>query len=197
MLTDITLPQLADSMTTAAITAWLKDVGDPVRKGEPIVEVDIDKTTIELEATASGILKEIRILGGTEDVPVGSVLAVIDAVTRNPDVTSQEAAEGNAGSTSDLAESAGSNRSSSPSTESHAPTPSAPASESTVSAVGGGMGAESAAGIQSASPDGRPVDASPLARRMAELLGLDLATVRGTGPGGRIRKVDVDESRGS
>ena len=216
MLIEIKLPQLADGMTTAAITAWLKDVGDSVTKGEPIVEVDIDKTTIELEAPASGVLQDIRVLSGTEEVPVGTVLAVIAPAAIAPagidtavgDTASGHTAVGTAGAIAqaEAADSArrptlkpppsagamGSSHQSAGAPAPRQPTP-APAAAATTSVA---PVSDAVTPVQSPSVVITKVDASPLARRMAELLGLDLATVRGTGLGGRIRKVDVDR-RGS
>ncbi|MDB4172918.1 E3 binding domain-containing protein [Flavobacteriaceae bacterium] len=211
MLIEIKLPQLADGMTTAAITAWLKDVGDSVTKGEPIVEVDIDKTTIELEAPASGVLQDIRVINGTEEVPVGTVLAVIAPAgidTAVGDTASGHTVVGTAGAilqaeAADSARrptlkpppSAGATGSSHQSAGAPAPRQPTPATAAAAT-TGVAPVSDAVTPVQSPSVVTTKVDASPLARRMAELLGLDLATVRGTGPGGRIRKVDVDR-RGS
>ena len=64
-------------MTSATLAAWLKNPGDPVTAGEPIAEVETDKTTVELEAPADGVLADIRVAAGTRDVAVGAVLAVV------------------------------------------------------------------------------------------------------------------------
>jgi pyruvate dehydrogenase E2 component (dihydrolipoamide acetyltransferase) len=217
MLIEIKLPQLADGMTTAAITAWLKDVGDSVTKGEPIVEVDIDKTTIELEAPASGVLQGIRVPSGAEDVPVGTVLAVIAPAAIAPagidtavgDTASGHTAVGTAGAipqaeAADSARrptlkpppSAGAMGSSHQSAGAPAPRQLTPATAAAAATTSVAPVSDAVTPVQSPSVVTTKVDASPLARRMAELLGLDLATVHGTGPGGRIRKVDVDR-RGS
>ena len=73
---EVRLPELADSMASATLTAWLKKPGDPVTAGEPIAEVETDKTTVELEAPADGVLADIRVAAGTEAVAVGTVLAL-------------------------------------------------------------------------------------------------------------------------
>ncbi len=80
--TDVLLPSLAPSMTDGRLGKWLKQVGDAVRAGEPIAEIESDKTATELESPADGYLVEILVAGDTDAVPVGAVLARID--TRSP-----------------------------------------------------------------------------------------------------------------
>ncbi len=77
MSSEIILPELAESMTSATLTTWLKQPGDSVRSGEPVAEVETDKTTVEIEAPTDGILDRIQVAAGTEDVAVGTVLAVL------------------------------------------------------------------------------------------------------------------------
>jgi pyruvate dehydrogenase E2 component (dihydrolipoamide acetyltransferase) len=74
---ELRLEQLADGMTAARVSVWLKREGEFVSGGEPIVEVETDKTTVEIEAPASGVLQAIRVKAGTDGVPVGTVLAII------------------------------------------------------------------------------------------------------------------------
>ena len=76
---EVRLPELADAMASATVTAWLKKPGDPVAAGEPIAEVETDKTTVELEAPADGVLAEIRVEAGAEAVAVGALLALLRA----------------------------------------------------------------------------------------------------------------------
>ena len=61
---EVRLPELAEAMTSATLAVWLKSPGDPVTAGEPIAEVETDKTTVELEAPADGVLAEVRRRGG-------------------------------------------------------------------------------------------------------------------------------------
>ena len=88
MSSEIILPELAESMTSATLTTWLKEPGDSVRLGEPVAEVETDKTTVEIEAPADGILDQIHVEAGTEDVAVGTVLAVLRDVERETEETS-------------------------------------------------------------------------------------------------------------
>ncbi len=76
MLVDVVLPNLGFGMEEGQLLAWLKAPGDAVRKGEPLAEIEGDKTTVELEALADGVLEEQRVAAGTT-VPVGTVLARI------------------------------------------------------------------------------------------------------------------------
>ena len=76
MATEITMPQMGFDMTEGVIAAWLKNEGDPVTKGEPIAEIETDKTTIQIESFASGILRKIVVPAG-QRVPVGQVIGII------------------------------------------------------------------------------------------------------------------------
>lgn len=77
MRTEIRMPNLGYDMASGRIAGWLKQVGDPVERGEPIAEVETDKATIEMEAVASGTLVEIVAEPGAE-VPVGEVVAYLE-----------------------------------------------------------------------------------------------------------------------
>ena len=74
----ITMPNLGFDMETGTIRAWLKAVGDPVSRGEPVAEIETDKTTVEMEALQAGTLVEIVFDVGSE-VPVNDVIAFLDA----------------------------------------------------------------------------------------------------------------------
>ncbi len=73
---DFTLPRLSDALEEGIVTRWLKKPGEPVRQGEPLVEIETDKVNSELEAPADGILAEI-VVGEGETARVGGVLARI------------------------------------------------------------------------------------------------------------------------
>ena len=185
-LIEVRLPELADGMTFATLTAWLKEPGDPVTAGEPIAEVETDKTTVELEAPAGGVLAEIRMAAGAQEIAVGTVLALVRAGATGATGTRARPAETVSAS------------------EAGASTP-VPASGAVdndqtapvrVTAPGAAEGtaispvrAERTVGT---SPATTGVPASPLARRMAELAGLDLSGVAGSGADGRVMKVDVE-----
>jgi pyruvate/2-oxoglutarate dehydrogenase complex dihydrolipoamide acyltransferase (E2) component len=77
MRTEVNMPHLGYDMQEGRIALWLKDVGDHVERGEPLAEVETDKTTIEMEALADGTLVEIVFPAGT-DVPVGATIAYLE-----------------------------------------------------------------------------------------------------------------------
>ena len=77
MRTEVLMPNLGYEMESAKVTAWLKKVGDPVRRGEPIAEIETDKTNIEMESLVDGTLVEIVVEAGAE-AAVGEVIAFIE-----------------------------------------------------------------------------------------------------------------------
>ena len=82
--TEIRLPRLADSVTTVKFGAWLKQDGERVEAGEPVAEVETDKTTVELEAPAAGVLCDLRVAPGAEGLEVGAVLGRIAPARAEP-----------------------------------------------------------------------------------------------------------------
>src|SRR3954451_12204694 len=76
MPADVIMPMLGMAQETGKVLRWLKDAGDSVRKGEPLMEVETDKVTVEIEAPADGTLAGVAAAGG-EDVPVGQVIAYV------------------------------------------------------------------------------------------------------------------------
>src|SRR5207244_1003101 len=175
MPVDVTMPKLSDTMEEGKILKWLKHPGDRVAIGEIIAEVETDKANMELEAYDEGTLAEVRVPEG-ESAPVGAVIAVLAAP-----------GEGVAARPAAAAEKA------------------APSARAPASAPGAAAKAKAEAGREPFRPTvvRRPepvesrgaaasVKASPLARRIAQEHGLDLAQVTGTGPGGRIVHKDVE-----
>ena len=177
--TELRLPQLADSVTSVKLSVWLKQEGDRVEAGEPIVEVETDKTNVELEAPVSGVVHAIHVAEGADGLEEGALLAVIT--------------DGAAGETA------------TPPVPTSAPEPDdGPEVEiPTGAAVAAGPPGSGGVSVESREPD-RPMPvvsgdapfpvATPMARRMAAAAGLDLSTVRGTGRGGRIGKADIDRA---
>ncbi|GAB4538979.1 MAG: dihydrolipoamide acetyltransferase [Anaerolineae bacterium] len=162
MAVEVFMPKMSDHMEAGEIVRWLVKEGDHVEQGQVIMEVMTDKVVADLEAPASGVLKGIR--AGAVDgaiVPVGETFAFIAEPDEQvavlpplPPVVTQEEVEVQAPP---------------PAPTSPQPAPS-PAPEATTSG---------------------PVRATPVARRLAKELGVDLAQVKGTGPGGRIKDEDV------
>ena len=168
--TEIRLPRLADAVASVRFGAWLKQEGDQVEAGEPIAEVETDKTTVELEAPAAGVLCDLRVAAGADGLEVGAVLARIAPAAVLARIA--PAAGGGDGAAS----------ASSPDGAGAVPGDSSPSADG-VRAVP----EEAAAGARGTVPA-----ATPLALRMAAAARLDLSAVRPAGADGRIRKADID-----
>lgn len=168
MATEITMPQMGFDMTEGTIAAWLKQEGDSVTKGEPIAEIETDKTTIQIEAFSSGVLRKIVAQVG-QKVPVGATIAIIAAPDEQIEALS--------------------------STSSSASTAAQKAQKTEDGVTPLAAQAQPAAESSAAAPlpvtEGRII-ATPVARRLAGELGVDLRYVKGTGPEGRITKADVE-----
>jgi pyruvate dehydrogenase E2 component (dihydrolipoamide acetyltransferase) len=172
---EVRLPQAGMGMTDGTVLDWLKDVGDPVRAGECIAEVEAAKTTLEIEAPCDGVLARILTPAGTL-VPVREVMAVI--AFPGEEVSAD-------------AEPPSSSPASPPSPSSPGAPESAPAAGVPDPAAAGRPAAgPPAAGPPAAGPPAG-VQVVPAARRLAREHGVDLAEVAGSGPGGRITEADV------
>lgn len=164
MTVRIEMPPLSAEGESGALASWLVKAGDEVEAGEVIAELETEKSTLELEAPASGILAEIVVAAGTEDIAPGTLLALIEAdaaAAESPpaDRTRQQAAA--------------------PPPQPTAPTGTQNEGAPVSSEIPGPV--DRAAGRAS----------TPLARRAAESRGLNLDALSGTGPGGRILEADV------
>jgi len=183
MQTELCLPQLSDSMSSAKLAVWLKREGDPVTAGEPVVEIETEKTNVEIEAPVSGVLQKICVEVGT-DLQIGQLLAVIsEGQAHATPATARAETEG--------PELIASKREEPASAEVARPAPiAAPA-----------QAAPHPADQPTAPRSDRGILATPLARRMAAVTGLDLAAIPGTGPRGQVVKSDIErvlrDQRGS
>ena len=163
----ITMPKMSDTMQEGTIATWLKKVGDEVKSGEVLAEVETDKATMELESYDDGILLHIGVEAG-DSVPVDGVIAVIGA--KDADYKTLLAAHETKNAEPEEEEVAAApekKKESAPANAASAPAPSITA-------------------------DGDRLKASPLAKRLAEEKGIDIRNVPGTGDGGRIIKRDVE-----
>lgn len=97
---DVELPQLADTLVEGTVSRWLRQIGEPVHRGEPLVEIETDKVNSELEAPVDGVLSEILVAEGTT-VPVGEVIARIATGEATDAAVTTEPAEPVAGRRSD------------------------------------------------------------------------------------------------
>ena len=171
MISEVTMPSMGADMTEGTIVKWLKAEGDQVGRGDKLAEVETDKTVVEMEAYAEGLLRKIVVSEGSL-VQVGAVIAFIgDADDDIPEVaTAAPAAEA------------------APEAPAATPAPAAPAPTPAPEPV---QQAAPAPVAVPASQGGR-IKASPIARKIAEEKGVDIAAITGTGPGGRITKSDVE-----
>jgi pyruvate dehydrogenase E2 component (dihydrolipoamide acetyltransferase) len=177
MATDVMMPRLSDSMEEGTVLKWLVDVGGEVKRGEPLVEIETDKANMTYEADTDGVLVEVLAQEG-ETLPIGQAIARIGSADEKPaDGGGQPAEE--------------------PAAEEPEPEPEPEepqAEEEEPQAEEEPAEAQPPAASRqppSSSGNGR-VKASPVARRMAREMGLELAGISGTGPGGRIVKADIE-----
>ncbi len=170
---DVVMPRLSDSMEEGTILKWLKADGDEIARGDELVEIETDKATMTYEADSPGTLSIVAQEG--ETLPIGQVIARIGAGGEAP-----AAAQAPAQATQQ-AEASGNGA---PSEAPAAPAPTATAEPPAA--------APTPAPAAAADGNGGRAKASPVARRIARELGIDLSRLQGTGPGGRIVKADVE-----
>lgn len=201
MATEVTLPQLGESVTEGTITAWLVEEGARVEADQPLFELSSDKIDTEVPAPASGILQEIRV-GVDETVDVGTVVAVIGESDDAGGGADAEGDGGGATATTAVEEAAGDGGRDAGQEAAPEPEPStgdgqereaAPAPEPTGDEAGR---ASERAGGNGEAP-GPETLASPLVRRLIAEHGLDPSSLQGTGEGGRITREDVEAAAGS
>jgi 2-oxoglutarate dehydrogenase E1 component len=174
---EITLPAMGESVTEGTVSRWLRSVGEAVTRDEPLLEVTTDKVDVEVPAPVTGHLVEIRAEVGAT-VEVGGVLGVVAAAEASPPLHDGEAppapsvAPATTDAPGDPAE----------------PPPSPASVEVEESEVDAAEGRPPVAIPSLHRPD---LHVSPLARRAAAIRGVDLASVRGTGPAGMVRAADV------
>jgi pyruvate dehydrogenase E2 component (dihydrolipoamide acetyltransferase) len=176
MAVDVVMPQMGESIFEGTITKWLKKPGDKVERDEPLFEISTDKVDAEIPSPSAGVLKEIKILEG-QTVPIQTIVAVIDG----------------AGS---AATSAPAPAAASAPAKAAIPAP-APAAASAPDPVPARPVAPAATAVSASAAVGAPttterIHSSPLVRRMAKEHDIDLATLEGTGAGGRITKEDIE-----
>ncbi|HXA98598.1 MAG TPA: dihydrolipoamide acetyltransferase family protein [Candidatus Dormibacteraeota bacterium] len=195
MITKVLMPKLSDAMETGKVIKWLKKVGEPVKGGDVIAEIETDKANVEIEAFGTGVLRKIIVEEGGQ-VPVGDLIGVI--ADPADDISSVAAGAAK------------------PATAAPAAAPAAPAARPAPAPVApAGAGAiphmetyqsipattavvpMAPVAAATAAPAGGRVKASPLARKIAGQTGVDLRVIQGTGPGGRIIRRDVEAAASS
>ena len=160
---NVKMPALSPTMEEGTLARWLVKEGDTVASGDLLAEIETDKATMEFEAIDEGVIARILIAEGTDNVKVGEVIAIIA-------VDGEQVSD--------------------------APADAAPAPVSAPAAKAAEVAPAPVAALASenaAASSGDRIKASPLAKRIAAAKGIDLAAVKGTGPGGRIVKSDVED----
>jgi pyruvate dehydrogenase E2 component (dihydrolipoamide acetyltransferase) len=176
---EIKMPALSPTMEEGTLAKWLIKAGDTVKSGDLMAEIETDKATMEFEAVDEGVIAEIVVPEGTDNVKVGQVIAIL--AVEGEDASSAKAAP----------------KEEAPKKEVKADSPSPQRGE------GRGEG-QSQAAPPAVGPSPQPspqrgegdrVKASPLARRVAAEKGVDLASLAGSGPNGRIVRADVEGAK--
>ena len=170
----VEMPKMGDTMEEGKILRWIKQEGDPVKRGESLAEVETDKVNIEIESFASGVLRKILVPEG-ESAPIGAGIALIGA----PDEPLPDSFSGN-GAVKTAA-----------TTETAQATTTGVESGKTLNEAKGDYQAAQTI-VQSSAESLDRIFISPIARRIAEEHHLDYSQVEGTGPNGRIIKLDIE-----
>ena len=184
MATELKMPALSPTMEEGTLAKWLVKEGDTVKSGDILAEIETDKATMEFEAVDEGKIAKILVPEGSEGVKVGAPIAIMagegedassaaSVAPKNPSPPAGEGKPGVAGQ-GEGAPQADKAVGTAPSSPTPPPLPAQPAAESPSPAKG------------------ERVKASPLARRLAEAKGVDLSSVKGSGPNGRIVRADID-----
>jgi len=165
MSIDILMPALSPTMEEGTLAKWHVKVGDTVKAGDVIAEIETDKATMEVEAVDEGVIEAILVDAGTENVKVNALIAKL----------------------------AGEGESPAPAPKAEAPKAAVAAPAAAPAPAAAAPAAPAPAAPVAA--DGSRVFASPLARRLASAAGLDLKGIKGTGPHGRVVKTDVEAAK--
>ena len=181
MATKVIMPKLSPTMEEGQISRWLKKEGDKVAMGEPLAEIDTDKATMEMQALANGVLRKI-VVGEGASAPLGQLIAIIGEP--NEDIASLL-------SEAPAAPAPAKKEAEPPPPAAQEPPPPPPQQQPQPQAAAAAAGTAGNGRQASAAPEGRMI-VSPLAARMAAESGLDLRSIQGSGPGGRIIKKDIE-----
>lgn len=182
MATKVTMEALSPTMEEGRVVKWLKNEGDTVAKGDLLAEVETDKAVMELTARGDGVLR-VRLASEGDTRPVGDLLAVIATADENIDALMKKAPVAAAFPAAAATASAAP----APSASRASATPPAPVAPPAPAAPAAPVAPAPAAGN-----GGGRARSSPLARRLANERGLDLAELRGSGPGGRVIRRDIE-----
>src|SRR5688572_8691487 len=184
MAETISMPKLGFDMQEGVLIRWVKNEGENVNKGDVLAEIETDKATVEVESSASGVVRKLLVEAGTI-VPIGDPIAIVGTADEKIDAPAAGAAPKAEAKPEAKAESKAEPKADE---KEKPPVPSkdegaapAPAKPQTAPAQ------QAAAPVQTG-----PVKASPLAKKIATDNKVDLARVQGSGPGGRVVRKDVE-----
>lgn len=185
MPVNITMPALSPTMEEGTLAKWLVNIGDEVNSGDIIAEIETDKATMEVEAVDEGVVAKILVDAGTEGVKVNAIIAVL--AEDGEDISEVEAAA--------PAEAKPVEKSAEPDTE----TKTNSDAEQSVALQNPTTAPQVLAStpLPTAIKNDDRIKASPLARRIADMKGIDLSSLKGSGPRGRIIKRDVEGAQAS
>ena len=182
---NITMPALSPTMEEGNLAKWLVKEGDHVSPGDVIAEIETDKATMEVEAVDEGTVARIVVPAGTEGVKVNALIAVLAGEGEDAGAAAKGAGGGGAKAEAPKAETKKAEPAkTAPAAEQASAKPSESAKAAPSAPTGGETGKSANGGVRTF--------ASPLARRIAKDAGVDLSAVKGSGPHGRVVKVDVE-----
>jgi pyruvate dehydrogenase E2 component (dihydrolipoamide acetyltransferase) len=178
MSINILMPALSPTMTEGKLAKWHVKVGDTVKSGQVMCEIETDKATMEVEAVDEGKIGQIVVPEGAEGVAVNAVIAILleEGETAVPAGAAPAPAPA-------------------PKPAAAAAPPAAPAAPAPAASAPAAPAAQAPAAKPAAAPAGGRIFASPLAKRIAAEKGLDLSRITGSGPNGRIVKADVESAK--
>jgi len=171
---ELKMPALSPTMEEGTLAKWLVKEGDKVESGDVLAEIETDKATMEFEAVDEGTISKILVPEGTDGVKVGAPIAILAGEGERADMAAPAPAPPKAEA---------------PKAKAPEPAPPPQAPVETPAAPPKPAAAPARA-------EGDRIKASPLARRLAEAQGIDLAMLKGSGPGGRIVRADLGEAAG-
>jgi len=181
---ELKMPALSPTMEEGTLAKWLVKEGDDVKSGDILAEIETDKATMEFEAVDEGKIAKILVPEGTDGVKVGQPIAIM--ADEGEDVSAVSAAP-----KADTAAPAPPKAPAAPKPDETPKAPPAPAAVETPPASSAPV-----APSRSQRDEGERIKASPLARKLAQAQNLDLSTLQGSGPGGRIVRADIDAAVG-
>jgi pyruvate dehydrogenase E2 component (dihydrolipoamide acetyltransferase) len=174
MATNILMPALSPTMTEGTLARWLKHEGDAIRAGDVIAEIETDKATMEVEAVDDGVLGKILVPDGTQNVKVNEPIAVLTQAGEAAPAAKPAPPKADA-------------------PKAETPKAEAPTADAPKAAPPPAATPAAPAPAANGHAEAERIFVSPLARRMAEQAGIDLAQVKGSGPQGRIVRADIEK----